>query len=307
MRSDRAGAALRTSPKVDEECLLRQNGFLFGDSNISTTRSINPRIFNPGCNSWSTKIVAQMQCHIRDHVTRHGSVTNVHSDGMSEDARSSCSEADQSQAVHSKPPPASIRALQDAGLLGRILLLVTNMSDRANAQAILRASRVNKTWHSTIAESLNIQRRLWFSPHARKLPDKRDFSETKTAVRFNPILWPQQPKHGTIDVTQHQLHTGNRGPGGWRRMLVASTPRPEFMVCIKVAEFPVAIVKCTANTTMGMLLEEAKEKAAESGDFVEPPKARAVCDDYICFRDGLPMWEMCDRCREIDLSLEGYC
>ncbi|KAM3414981.1 hypothetical protein BST61_g10118 [Cercospora zeina] len=228
-----------------------------------------------------------MQCHIRDYITRHDSVTDVHEDEISEDARSSCSEhekfedarascsdADQSQAVPDETALASTRTLNDAGLLERILPRVMTKSDRANTQAILRASRVNKIWRETITKSLELQRCLWFSPCPQASLDKGDI-ESKTPIRFNPILWPMQPEHCTMNVTHRQLNTGNRGPGSWRRMLVASGTRAECMMGIEVAGLLVAIVKCTASTTMGMLLEAAKKNAGEPGNFVEPRNVRA--------------------------------
>ncbi|PPJ60411.1 hypothetical protein CBER1_07987 [Cercospora berteroae] len=242
-----------------------------------------------------------MERPIRDNITRHDSVTDVHEEDLFEDARSRCSEVDQLEAFEDKTLSASTRVFQTGELLERILLHVVTKSDRANAQALLRASRISKTWRETIIRSLELQRRMWFCPRPQLFSNDDDCDyKTKTVVFFNPILWPTQPKHCTINVTNNQLSTGSRGPGSWRRMLLASASRAKFHVLVEVEGFPVAIVECNADMTMGMLLDQARRNAATSSDLERPVK-KYVCKEYICIREELPEWEMCEKCLALEV------
>ncbi|CAK1368057.1 unnamed protein product [Cercospora beticola] len=243
-----------------------------------------------------------MERPIRDNITRHDSLTDVHEEDLFEDARSSCSEVvDQLEAVEDKTLSASTRVFQTAELLERILLHVVTKSDRTSARTLLRASAVNKAWREAIAKSLELQRRMWLCPRPQSFSGHDDYDYSiKTVVYFNPILWATQPKHCTIDVTNAQLSTGSRGPGSWRKMLVATASRAKFHVLVEVGDLPVAVVECNADITMGMLLDRARKNAATSSDLERPVK-KYVCKEYICIQGNLPEWETCEKCLGLEV------
>ncbi|EMF10032.1 uncharacterized protein SEPMUDRAFT_158231 [Sphaerulina musiva SO2202] len=100
-------------------------------------------------------------------------------------------------------------------------------------------------------------RLMWFTPSLKQPPAQFDHTKT-TFVHFNPILWPVQPRKCTVDVSNHMLSTGSRGPGSWRRMLVASASQCRFGVMVKVEGCRVAFVQCDASVTVGKLLDLAR-------------------------------------------------